>query len=474
MKLIYRTYLNTIFVLIGVLFSTPILLYAQTSYVEYNGRMYPAQSSTDYRYKSITIIPVDEEKYSREKGTFTATNPETGETFQCSYFANSPTSIEIRDSYESYLTDENLNRFSMKKEALKNRIDFLRQALLLLDNMEELNNKIPTGEVELALFQTFSYEISRFTTDSHTHAKVWKQHQKGKFGKGFLPCVPAMRTFILNEDEALRRMDTTDMCNFLRESFPKRSIKNSSTRNGNDSEMCFHPTRKTVRITVKNPYLLPAIEVPNPAYRGEAYAQWGWLYENRGEMEEITTHYPVDEKYYVHPDHPSIKVYRNDYRGLSYAFQDGKLVCIMGYGNENDEVANAIYRQCYLNNKYDIHKENAYVQRILKILIGLSTNENMDWGFIASPSTHPMEMARICQRLGLNVKAIFAAKSKATDYLEQLKEDYRSQLEGMSSVMTDPFSHVFTSKDKKVQVKTTYSMTGKGQINLRGEVIRME
>ena len=88
MKLIYRTYLNTIFVLIGVLFSTPILIHAQTSYVEYNGRMYPAQSSTDYRYKSITIIPVDEEKYSREKGTFTATNPETGETFQCSYFAN--------------------------------------------------------------------------------------------------------------------------------------------------------------------------------------------------------------------------------------------------------------------------------------------------------------------------------------------------------------------------------------------------
>lgn len=202
---------------------------------------------------------------------------------------------------------------------------------------------------------------------------------------------------------------------------------------------------------------------PRQKYDDSYDTYCGGFYDNPGyewayqmiKMECVEKKYPIEEKYYTHPEHPGYKVYANgrNVRGDPYCIvKDGKLVRVL-YDNDNicESVIQSLVRYAYEHNVYKIKGESYSVQLNVKSHAGLIRQSEL-----------------------IKTKGWMNGAEKAGRYKDQILLDCNIQDRNFSSFIRHHQSDtevICTTEGNKFKVKVSYSLQN-GKIKKTFTVIK--
>lgn len=477
-------------------------------YVTYNERRYRVEADCDIKtLPTVRIHPVDEEKLKHT--AFPMKITVDGFTFPVSVkhdevcfpdrWDDERCTVRGRDNLKDTLLTANIvvvdsawlePLLSNKRRYVSERLTLLDEAEQFIANIREYKGEEPSGEMQRAVFEAFKdlYRNYNINWDEGNNLKnreiIANLIKKKKFVKGLEGEPQAdLLEKIHKEKTDLRELAAeTDWVRLYTSRIPYQSLPMDedtlAVRYGKMSDGFLRT--KQLPLTFRNPFLLPAIDIKNPHYEGAFYAVWGWLKNAR--LERVETSYPVKESYYVSSEHPGMKVYGSGIDPWRYVVKDGQLLYVLEQYNidsarrESDAIMDYVLQAAYKANRYNIASESRLVQKILKMKLGLEkapAAKAMNWAYLLSPSTHPVDKMSLCKKMGLNYTVFDQAYDKANDFIEQIEKDYGSLISKQEKVQTSELEYTITMAEGKVVIRRTYYLD-KQSLCHKMTVVKME
>jgi hypothetical protein len=257
--------------------------------VDYQGKGYPTDSPISQEYKTVKIRPFDENKFKECNGIIEKVINGQNIKLDCKkIYPDDLTMYTLEVPYE-------VKDSAIYQPLLEQRIAYITQQLSLLsdvkeliNNFKELDGKEPIGNTQRLYFSTLM-NLGNKSTDEKILSSVKKAQDKNKFNKKLEPLNENLLSqiqfwtghynIILKTKENWDEFFGSSLNNRLFISDENNVTDERITRSIRDFKM------KTLFAKISNPFLLDAIDIPNPNYEEPQVVDKSqdtyFVYENR-------------------------------------------------------------------------------------------------------------------------------------------------------------------------------------------------
>lgn len=405
--------------------------FAQKPYynIEYNGRVYDV-SYTSYD-KSVTIYPVLEDLYKEKESIDINVD---GFKFQFRRPGDNVTARWKEEIIEYVDPIESKGTISMKMGYVDKLIADYDAVIVFYTNVKEQKIKSTKDVMEILRLGDL---CSLLPKGSKERTDARELADKGKIKEPLISLAAQKITMLEGEKNtllSLKELSKTDPKAFLLSHLPKTLCKNFDTYSNHQLDISgdvryITYSKKSVRFL--NPYISKdSISLNNPNYE----------------------------------DSRSVKI-----------------VSTFGKPGYDKALINFVYYNSFIENKYNIQKENALVKRFIKSWLGMVPDTDKEVAMIlqmkldhstptqimnSNPGSKDIVLGlmikktcpvdeRVLKANNIKTETYIADNMVASSFIEALDKDVLPVIESMTIEAVDEHTFIYTSKDGSLKVKRT-------------------